>query len=244
VVVRQSIITRRGSASARDDPGRAAVLIGLIDADVPAIQEVNGPVVLLEERAGQAPGGVSLPTFTCTELEARSIIAQRLQSASFLVFIPRERSMTRAPGRRNVARDSHDRSSPSKVEFEEPTQLPSQVGWVVFVPAGHRNPHLVEASKGMLNYRGFRASSDWFVFCSVEASNDGERGYVTCEKSSSRRPRCITMRTGMVGSGTPVFARPSRGKRCRGPINSNMWPIVIQRLGNTEHLPDLEVYET
>lgn len=40
---------------------------------------------------------------------------------------------------------------------------------------------LVETAQGMNNYRGFTAPTDGFVFCSVEASNDGDRGYVTCE---------------------------------------------------------------
>jgi hypothetical protein len=33
----------------------------------------------------------------------------------------------------------------------------------------------------MVNYRGFRATTDGFVFCSIEARNDGDRGYITCE---------------------------------------------------------------
>ena len=39
---------------------------------------------------------------------------------------------------------------------------------------------LVEAS-GDANYRRFEADSAGFVFCAVEASNDGNRGYATCE---------------------------------------------------------------
>ena len=40
---------------------------------------------------------------------------------------------------------------------------------------------LVEQFQGFTNFRGFKAETDGFVFCSVEASNDGNRGYVTCE---------------------------------------------------------------
>jgi len=32
----------------------------------------------------------------------------------------------------------------------------------------------------MNSYRGFKAETDGFVFCSLEASTDGARGYVTC----------------------------------------------------------------
>jgi len=41
--------------------------------------------------------------------------------------------------------------------------------------------HLIEAPPTMHNYRGFTAPTDGFVFCSVEAKNDGDRGYVTCQ---------------------------------------------------------------
>lgn len=40
---------------------------------------------------------------------------------------------------------------------------------------------LVEPSQGFYKIRTFKAETDGFVFCSVEARNDGERGYVTCE---------------------------------------------------------------
>jgi hypothetical protein len=40
---------------------------------------------------------------------------------------------------------------------------------------------LVEQFQGFSNFRGFKAETDGFVFCSVEARNDGNRGYVTCE---------------------------------------------------------------
>jgi hypothetical protein len=40
---------------------------------------------------------------------------------------------------------------------------------------------LVEQFQGFTNLRGFKAETDGFVFCSVEARNDGNRGYVTCE---------------------------------------------------------------
>jgi hypothetical protein len=40
---------------------------------------------------------------------------------------------------------------------------------------------LVERTPGNPNSISFWASADGFVFCSVEASNNGDRGYVTCE---------------------------------------------------------------
>jgi hypothetical protein len=40
---------------------------------------------------------------------------------------------------------------------------------------------LVERTPGNPNILSFWASADGFVFCSVEASKDGDRGYVTCE---------------------------------------------------------------
>jgi hypothetical protein len=38
----------------------------------------------------------------------------------------------------------------------------------------------VEQFQGLTNYRGFTAESDGFVFCTLEARNNGERGYATC----------------------------------------------------------------
>jgi hypothetical protein len=95
-------------------PVALAILIGLLDADVPTMQEVNGPVVLLTESGRQAPGGASLPASTCTELQARSIVAQRLQSAPFPVLIPSERSMTRVADQMECRPGFHDGASPSK----------------------------------------------------------------------------------------------------------------------------------
>ena len=40
---------------------------------------------------------------------------------------------------------------------------------------------LVEAPQGMYSYRGFTAETDGFVFCSLEARNEGDRGNATCE---------------------------------------------------------------
>ena len=40
---------------------------------------------------------------------------------------------------------------------------------------------VVQASQGFIHSRRFTAETDGFVFCSVEAPNDGNRGYVTCE---------------------------------------------------------------
>ena len=40
---------------------------------------------------------------------------------------------------------------------------------------------LLEQLQGMADYRALRAETDGFVFCSIEASNDGNRGYATCE---------------------------------------------------------------
>jgi hypothetical protein len=40
---------------------------------------------------------------------------------------------------------------------------------------------LVEERPGIPNYCGFQAQTDGFVFCSAEASNDGDRGYVECK---------------------------------------------------------------
>jgi hypothetical protein len=39
---------------------------------------------------------------------------------------------------------------------------------------------LVEAKPGFAMLRGFKAATDGFVFCSLEARDDGVRGYITC----------------------------------------------------------------
>jgi hypothetical protein len=43
---------------------------------------------------------------------------------------------------------------------------------------------LVEQFQNFFHSRRFTAETDGFVFCSVEAPNDGNRGYVTCEVDS------------------------------------------------------------
>ena len=40
---------------------------------------------------------------------------------------------------------------------------------------------LIDMTQDRSNYRGFRAQTDGFVFCSVDTRNNGARGYVTCE---------------------------------------------------------------
>ena len=74
------------------------------------------------------------------------------------------------------------------------------------------NWQLVEMSQGFINSRPFKAETDGFVFCSLEARNDGDRGFATCavDNTSSRRPRCITIITMVVGYSTPVFVRHMR----------------------------------
>ena len=41
--------------------------------------------------------------------------------------------------------------------------------------------HLLEENPAHRLYRGFDADTDGFVFCSLEAKNEGDRGYATCE---------------------------------------------------------------
>ena len=40
---------------------------------------------------------------------------------------------------------------------------------------------LLEQFQNFTNFRGFKAETDGFVFCSLEARNDGSRGFATCE---------------------------------------------------------------
>jgi hypothetical protein len=80
----------------------AAMHVGLaalisFDADVTAIQKVEAPVPLLEARAGQKIGHVSAST--CSEPQARSMVARRLQYAPVIVDVPSEHAATRETGR-------------------------------------------------------------------------------------------------------------------------------------------------
>jgi hypothetical protein len=60
-----------------------------LDAEVGAVPKVDGRVPLLKARAGHGPAA------RCSEPDVRSLVAQRLQSAPFLVRVPADRSIAR-----------------------------------------------------------------------------------------------------------------------------------------------------
>jgi hypothetical protein len=74
-------------------PVALAALIAIFDADMAAIQEVNGPVPVLQARADQKPDHISASA--CSEPEPRSMVARRLQYVPVVVHIPPERYTTR-----------------------------------------------------------------------------------------------------------------------------------------------------
>ena len=100
---------------------------------------------------------------------------------------------------------------------------------------------------GVPNDREFQAQTDGFVFCSVEASNDGDRGYVECKVDK------ILIAAASVHNYAhhncwiryASFCAPfAKGSTVEIQGRSNKRSDEIERLADTEHLAGLEVQES